>query len=86
MEYRVFAPGYPDLVGVIDHSYGTKLGIMHYLGADRSRGSGDMLDIPSYGQESRYTFRLGASDENPPNPSPTSTPLPMDPSTATPVP
>ena len=59
-----------DLVGVIDHSYGTKLGSMHFFGADRSRGSGDMLDIPSYGQEISYTFRLGASAEDPSNPGP----------------
>lgn len=56
--YQISMPGYVDLVGEIFNFYGNKMDIMYFTNADHTQGSGNMLDVPGYGQDVDYTFEL----------------------------
>jgi len=45
-------------LGVISNFYGNKVEIMYFTTADHTQGSGDIIDLPAYGQQVDYSIEL----------------------------
>ena len=58
VDYQISLPGYLDRIGKMTQFAGNQLDIMWFTTADRSRGQGDTLILPGYGQQVDYTFEL----------------------------
>jgi hypothetical protein len=85
VQYHITAPGYPDITGMISNSNDGKLFIDMFYGANKTSGFSDVFDMPEFGKNVDYSFRLGESPYSIPTPV-VPTALPTSSSSATPVP